>query len=506
MPVRVLRRMKRGQWLGRGPDLSFIPRDGNTFGTFEGNTTHSGPWAFLQRVPLVFYGPGFIESQGDVRLKREVTLADVAPTVARLLRTPPPRSSAGRPIHEALLRKGRSSRPPRLIVTLVWDGGGWNVLERWRGSWPFLESIMAGGTSVTNATVGTSPSITPAVHATLGTGAWPSRHGIVNIFQRQGNEIKRAFGGSMSPRALEIPTLADVYDRRTGNRAKVGFVAKDSMHIGMMGHGSYLPGGDRDIAVLPRPGESRNKSNRRWYSLPPYLVDFAGLEAAMRNVDADDGKIDGAWLGHDLPAASPVETIVQTRLTKTLLSSEGFGEDRVADLFFTNYKDIDYAGHAYNFQRPEVGHVIRYADRALETIVGLLDRRVGPNRWVLVFTADHGQSPLPTATGILPIDAARLQADLDSLGGPEASPLVAHIKQNGVWVRDSALDESGIRLPDLARFMLRYTLADNRGAETLPQEYSARADEGLFAAAFPSAELGRILKCARGNGRGDQHQ
>src|SRR5918997_1552601 len=37
--------------------------------------------------------------------------------------------------------------PPRLVVVVVWDGGGWNVLERWPDAWPTLGRMMRAGIS-----------------------------------------------------------------------------------------------------------------------------------------------------------------------------------------------------------------------------------------------------------------------------------------------------------------------------------------------------------------------
>src|SRR3712207_8270518 len=44
---------------------------------------------------------------------------------------------------------------------------------------------------------------------------------------------------------------------------------------------------------------------------------------------------------------SPVWTLYQTRLLKEMLAREDFGENRVPDLFFTNYKQVDDVGHDY---------------------------------------------------------------------------------------------------------------------------------------------------------------
>ena len=506
MSETVLRRTLRGDYPGRGPDLSLISHRGNPFGDFTFSTTHSGPWNFLQRVPLLLYGPGFIRPQGRLHIGREVTLADVVPTLANLMDTPAPDTAVGHPVRSALKPRHRRSKDLRLIVTVVWDGGGSNVLQRWNESWPFLASLAARGTFVTNATVGSSPSVTPAVHATLGTGAWPSRHGIVNITQRDNAYLTGSFE-SLSPEKLEAETLADVWDRRTGNRAKVGLVAKDGLHLGMMGHGAYLPGGDHDVAAITGAGDApwSPGTNELWYRLPDYLPSVPGVEAAAASVDRDDGKLDGQWMGHRLPGdfvadpgfnKTPVETLHQTKISKVLLANEGFGEDRVTDMFFTNYKDIDYMGHAYNFFQPEVRETIEYADAELRELVGFVNAKVGENRWVLVLTADHGQAPLPQAVGDWPIDVQELTNDLGRFADRPAVQLVEHIKQTGVWLDRSLLGSPGVGLRDVANFLVGYTIKDNAGESPVPKAYRDRLGERIFDAVMPSSELRRALDCA----------
>lgn len=388
----------------------------------------------------------------------------------------------------------------------MWDGGGSNVLRKWDGSWPFLASLVDRGTLVANATVGSSPSVTPAVHATLGTGAFPNRHGIVNINQRDNGLLTDSFE-SLSPDHLEAKTLADVWDLRTNNRAKIGLVAKDGLHLGMMGHGANLPGGDHDIAAITGAGAApwSPGTNELWYALPSYMLTVPGVEAAAATVDRDDGKLDGRWMGHDLPAdfvaepgfnKTPVETLYQTKISKVLLANEGFGEDRVTDMFFTNYKDVDYMGHAYNFFQPEVRETIGYADAELRELVRFVNARVGKKRWVLVFTADHGQAPLPQAVGDWPIDVAELTDDMGRFANQPAAELVLHVKQTGVWVDRGLLSSAGLDLRDMANFLLDYRIGDNAGDRRVPKAYRDRLRERLFDAVLPSSQLRRALSCA----------
>lgn len=508
LPVRWLRRIQRGFFSSRGPNLTFVPHQGNPIGNFDFSTTHSGPWPFLQRVPLLFYGPAFIKAQGPLEMPREVTLADIVPTVAGLIDSPVPGSSVGKSLLKDMRLPTSLTERPKLVVTVVWDGGGSNVLERWRSSTPFLNSLIPRGTLVSNATVGTSPSVTPAVHGTIGTGAFPNRHGLVNILQREGDHMTASFGG-LDPDNLEAQTLADVYDRSTQNEAKIAIVAKDAMHLGMMGHGAFSTGGDHDIAALTAV-ENQTEflgTNSDWYSLPTYLNPTieTDVTAAMRVVDRTDGKLDNEWLGHPLPINpeeqrgfnnAPVWTILQTQVSENLLKREHFGRDSIPDLFYTNYKDPDYVGHAFNFYSDEVGETVRYADKALRELVSFLNNSLGKNQWVLVFTADHGQAPLPQAVGTWPISVGNLTSAVGRFVGVPKEQLIDHVKQNGIWFKPGALSESGVRLRDVAAFLMGYRIRDN-AEQQVPAAYSDRLDEPIFDAVFPSSQTPRVSRCAR---------
>ena len=81
---------------------------------------------------------------------------------------------------------------------------------------------------------------------------FPDRHGVLDLRIRQG---KKLVGPILSgPQYLIEPTLADVFDRDHGNDPVVGFVASEPT-LGMIGHGSFFDGGDKDIALGQREGE-----------------------------------------------------------------------------------------------------------------------------------------------------------------------------------------------------------------------------------------------------------
>src|SRR4030095_12793747 len=99
---------------------------------------------YLERIPLVVYGPGIVERSDSVD---RVSLADLAPTTAKLIGFDDWPERAG----QVLPGLATTRRTPKMVVTYVFDGGGWNVLNHWPDDWPTLKRLMAGGANYRNA-------------------------------------------------------------------------------------------------------------------------------------------------------------------------------------------------------------------------------------------------------------------------------------------------------------------------------------------------------------------
>jgi arylsulfatase A-like enzyme len=503
LPLEYLRRIRRGYFPGRSPDVLMVPRAPNWFGGWIASS-HSGPWDYLQRVPMVFYGPGFISGKGAIQVRREITAADIAPTLAELLGVSMPANIPGRAIHEVLLPEEERNGRPRMILVVVWDGGGWNTLDAWPDQWPVLKRLTEEGSFPADAIVGSSPSVTPAVHTTIGTGTFPKQSGIVTIRQRMDGRFVGAFGNK-HPQHLLTPTLADIYDPTTNNEAKIGLLAFKSWHFGMIGHGATYPGGDNDIAVVLNQAE-RFVTNTSVYSVPDYLDEIPGFGAALRSVDLTDGKVDDTWMGHEIlddPAArrdTPAWVLHQTRVIKTILRHEQYGADDIPDMFFTNYKQIDEAGHDWNFINPEMREVVRYTDAGLGDLVQSLNRRVGRDNYVVVVTADHGQGPDALASGAWPISMGELTKDLAANFDVPADELIVQTSPTGLFVNGPTLEAHDITQKQIAEWLVDYRLEDNVApGGRWPEQYRPRRREPILSAAFPSEWLGRAWACARSN-------
>jgi hypothetical protein len=484
LPRQHALRTWRGYHPERSGQIQFFPREPNTIGAW---LAHSGPWDYVQRVPIFLYGPGHVPAAG--RVDRPATAADLAPTLARHLGFAFD-APDGRVLREAV---DPGAEPTRLVVFLVWDSAGRNVLAEHPDAWPVLRGLIPGGAWYERAVVGSSPSVTQAIHATFGTGAFPRRHGLIDLrFQIDGKVTEPLVHG---PGFLDLPTLADEFDLAHDNEPIVGVIAPHGA-LGMASHGSYLEGADRDIGIdgakgswTPMRGELE-----RYFEYPSYVDEIGGLPGLIREMDAEDGAQDGRWLSKtnlddpETALGTPAFSRHQTQILHEVIRREGFGADDVPDLLFVNYRQIDKVGHDTSMNSPEMEAVVRSTDEVLGDLIDILDREVGEGEWVLALTSDHGSTPHPDVSGGFLIDAPAVEADLEAaFDDDDGRPVVKKLRVTQAWIDVAELEENGHTLKDVARFLVAYTKGQNvADPSVLPED---ERDDRVFAAAFPGAAL-----------------
>lgn len=501
----LLERSWRGWEPDRGADLSWFPDEPDFVGS---GLPHVGPWDYIQHVPMFWYGPGHIRAQGEVD-DREVTLADIAPTQS-VLTGFPFEAPDGTPMTEALDEAVGTDgyTPPKVIVVMIWDAAGINVLEEHRGLWPYLESLIPEGTWYTRGFVGSSPTSTAQAHATIGTGAFPRNHGLLGHRLRVGGKVTTPW--EIGPEFFIRPTFADLYDKANGNRPLVGVLGTVDIHFGMGSHGAFYQGGDRDI-VLTRQvvtGDTIAQEGFEWnvkpvylpyYRLAGYANDVPGFEQDKEELDRRDGQLDGTWRGNDIEQLlsgfdTPARTPYQQRVMETVIEREGFGEDDQTDLLFLNFKEIDYVSHVWSMNSPEMADAVEYQDQALERMVGFLDDTVGQGEWAMVMTADHSAMPDPAVSGGFQISTGAVgsllqeEFDLDD----DDVRVVDIVQPSAVFLNRDELAEHGFSVDDVARYVMTLTRAQAGGSGVTPP--AGTENDLAFPVVFPS-ELMLEMPC-----------
>jgi hypothetical protein len=493
-----LLRTWRGMRLDRSGDIQIIPKDPNFV---NGGLTHATPFAYTQDVPLLLYGPGYVQP-GEY--DQPITLADLAPTLGAVLKFPFD-TVDGDPQTQALLPQAERDTP-RLVVTVIWDSAGTDVLERWPDDWPYLASLRPKGAWFTDATVGASPSNTPVGHATIGTGTFPNHNGFVDEYIRINGRLQKP--NENGPGFLIDPTLADLYDRAMDNEPKVGAIATLAAHIMMMGHGSQWGGGDSDIAITREKefAETAGAESVSWnlttdmrpfYALPSYVNDLPPLSDYVDDVDRADGALDGMWRNNDIQQLSegfdtPARTPFQETLIETVIEREGFGADDVPDLLFLNYKAIDTIGHLFSADGIEMSDAVATQDATLERLVDFLNRTVGKGEWIMAVTADHGTQRDPETSGAFMIDINKLFAGLAATFDDDGDgvPLVQKVRPTEIWLDRAELADNGFTLTQVSQWLLDLTQEDTYKNQNLPEP--GHEGDTVFAAALPSSILSRL--------------
>ena len=493
LPHEYLLRTWRGWRPDRGAQLSFIPKEPNFVGS---GLPHVGPWDYVQRVPMLWYGPGFVQPQGEVN--RPVTVAGIAPTVADLLKFDGYTAPDGQPMDEAFVPG--LTKQPKLVVTMVWDAGGMDVLDAHPNSWPYLKSLIPKGTFFTDTTVGSSPTSTAQIHATIGSGAFPQHHGLVGHHLEVGGKLTTPWNNG--PSFFVEPTLADLYDRAMGNKPVVGIVGTVDIHFGMLGHGAFFSGGDQDIALTRSVtgGDTLTDEGFTWnlpardagyYYVPPYANDVPGFAQDVKKVDQADGKLDGKWRDNEIAPLlkgfdTPARTPYQERVVEAVIKNEGFGKDAMPDLLYLNFKEIDYISHVWSMNSPEMQDAVVAQDLALKRLVAYLNKQVGKGQWVLALTADHGAMPDPAVSGGYQISTGPMQAMINEKFDTDGDniPIVDLMQPTQAFLNVDELKQNGYTVADVARYMMTFTQAQTAGGGIVP--LPGQDNVTVMQAAFPS--------------------
>lgn len=105
---------------------------------------------------------------------------------------------------------------------------------------------------------------------------------------------------------------------------------------------------------------------------------------------------------------SPFGNDLLLELAKRAIDAEGLGQHDVPDLLSVSFSSNDLIGHAWGPDSQEVLDVTLRTDLIVRDLLAHLDARVGPGRYLLALSADHGVCPLPEVAHARGKDAARI--------------------------------------------------------------------------------------------------
>lgn len=328
---------------------------------------------------------------------------------------------------------------PRLVVIVAVDQGRAEYLDRFAPAFTGgLARLMNHGVIFTDAHQDHAVTATGPGHATIGTGAFPSRSGIVGNQWSEDDGRRSVYcvadpdsipvtslgkgrGTGSSPRNLKVSGFADWLEAARPGAKTVSASRKDRAAV--------LMGGQHPDAAYWYEASTGDFVSSTWYMerLPAWVLQFNGRKLpgqhfgnlwepvqglpdppAMGLLPAERGwfirnfpyALGGASLGPnpDFFAAFGETPLMDEYLIEfgmAAVHGEELGKDETPDLLALSLSAMDSVGHSFGPHSFEILDEFLRIDRALGRFFDFLDTTVGQDLYWVVFTGDHGAMDLP---------------------------------------------------------------------------------------------------------------
>jgi hypothetical protein len=250
LPAAIREAIAAGYRQGRSADVLGVAGSTPVF-TETGGTDGRAPWPAIgpapdTRVPIALAGAGIADA---VSIPDGTTLDRIAPTIAEAIGLERPHADvrSGTPIDGVVV----DAAAPELVLLVAWKWTGSAELESSPEAGAWLTGLLRDGAGTFLGDAGSLPLDPTAALSTIGTGGFPSQHGVTGSFVRNdAGEVVPAFGaGAPIP---VIASLADDLDQSTGQRSRIAIVATDELDRGLIGVGWAYDDADEDEVVIAR--------------------------------------------------------------------------------------------------------------------------------------------------------------------------------------------------------------------------------------------------------------
>ena len=350
------------------------------------------------------------------------------------------------------------TRPPKLVVVLVVDQMRGDYIDRYGFQWTGgLRRLVDGGAWFRRAAYPYLATVTCAGHATISTGAFPRTHGIVgnSWFDRatgagttcaaDAGATSVSYGGPVqgghSPLRLLASTLSDEMRTQLPVPARVVTMSmKERTAIMLAGHkadaatwfdsaagafvtsSAYSPVPVPFVADFVRAHPVSDDHGKVWARALPteqYRLADGGIgekpatywsaefpHALVGKGGSPDAQFYEAW------ETSPYSDEYLGRLAAASVDALKLGQGAGTDFLGISFSALDLVGHDFGPTSHEVQDMLVRLDRTIGALLAHLDQRVGPGKYVVALTGDHGAAPIPEQVAALGLDAGRLDSAL----------------------------------------------------------------------------------------------
>jgi len=334
----------------------------------------------------------------------------------------------------ALPLRAQGARP-KLVVFVVVDQMRADYPVRYAGMLEHgLKRLTTQGAWFKNAAYPYLNTVTCVGHVTMSTGTFPYKHGMVanTWYDRATDKIVtcnsdpdsseisyvKSQGAGDSAFRMMAPTLAEIMRGTLKSRVATMSIKARSA-IGLAGHeGDFVTWfGDRGawetssaFTKTPVPwfvgylkGNPVDKdADKVWErALPAERYQYednapgeggaAGWTATFPHPLGPSGDI--VFLQHWLQ--SPFPDAYLERMAEAAVDEMKLGTEDRTDFLGVSFSMLDTVGHAFGPHSHEVQDVIVRLDDAIGRLLDFLDKKVGPDNYVLAFASDHGVADIP---------------------------------------------------------------------------------------------------------------
>ncbi len=365
--------------------------------------------------------------------------------------------------------------------------------------------LLEQGTHYANAHYRHANTETAVGHATLFTGADPSRHGVVgnewidpatgkSIYNTEddrhhliGKEAKPHEG--VSPRNLLSSTIGDELVVSNAGQSRV-------FSVSIKDRGAIIPGGHAGKAFWFSKSSGEFVSSTYYFDKYPDWVkkwnkakpadQYRGKTWELLHnrsdytaKDMDDRPYEASLepLGRTFPhqygdnkylylilTLTPAGDELTLDFTKTLIENEKLGQGDKVDFLAVSFSSTDYIGHLFGPSSLESEDNILRLDRNLADLFKYVDKKVGLENTLIVLSADHGAPEAPEYMTELGMNAGRFDFTYFKEQGPLNSvlqkkfgrdDLIATHSHPYLYLNMSAIEEAKLDINTVENFIAK---------------------------------------------------